>query len=89
MANPPDIMPLRATEPLDLSRFGARAWRLSFMSSQGANLPKGLALSVHLIEKISKYGIDPVREDLISAFKLFEDTDRLVVRGSPQDQAWG
>jgi len=89
MANSADIRPLRSKAPLDVSRFGARAWRLSSMASRGAHVPLGLALSVQLIENISKNGIDASGEALVAAFQVFDAADRLVVRGSPQDQAWG
>ena len=89
MAKPADISPLRSAKPLDVSQYGARAARLSAMSSRGIRVPNGVALSTQLIENISKNGTDGIRNRLIESLGTLVDRGPLVVRGSPGDSSWG
>ncbi len=84
-----NIVELRQDAPLDVSRYGARAWRLSSMSSRGVTVPDGYALSVKLIDFISKNGIEAAREELLRSLGSLADEGPLVVRGSPGDSSWG
>jgi len=89
MAKPADISPLRSAKPLDVSQYGARAARLSAMSSRGIRVPNGVALSTQLIENISQNGTDGIRNRLIESLGTLVDRGPLVVRGSPGDSSWG
>ncbi len=89
MGQTADIAPLRSKTPLVASDFGARAARLSGMSSLGVTVPHGFVLSFQLIDKISKSGIEAVRERVLQALGPLKGAARLVVRGSPEDPAWG
>ena len=84
-----DIMPLAGPDPLDRDRFGARALRLSTMASHGIKIPVGFALSVGLVRQICDGSIEDVRSLLESAFEDMAKLGQMVVRGSPQDPAWG
>lgn len=85
----PYIAQLRSKTALDLSRYGARAARLSAMSALGVRVPAGVTLPVQLIDTIAKKGVSEVEDHLREALGSLVNSGPLVVRGSPQDPSWG
>ena len=84
-----EIVSLRAERPLDITDFGARAWRLSEMFCKGYNVPEGIVLSTALIKSIASDGIEAFRPMLSEKLEPLLGTGKLVVRGSAQDSKWG